>query len=124
MKKRARRALSIWELSIYHQPGLYSRRGGIREEGRCGGHSRSADPPEDPIAAGARAATLSKIFPAEAEGGPGYVRALKVPLPQIPLVVTEGENQLTAFDYILAGAHAIGVGQSSFAPRSSRAAPG
>jgi 2-dehydro-3-deoxyphosphogluconate aldolase/(4S)-4-hydroxy-2-oxoglutarate aldolase len=33
-----------------------------------------------------------------------------VPLPQIPLIVTGGVNQLTAFDYILAGARAIGVG--------------
>ena len=33
-----------------------------------------------------------------------------MPLPQIPLIVTGGVNQLTAFDYILAGAHAIGVG--------------
>lgn len=38
------------------------------------------------------------------------MRALKVPLPHIPLIVTGGVNQLTAFDYILAGAHAIGVG--------------
>ncbi len=38
------------------------------------------------------------------------MRALKVPLPQISLIVTGGVNQLTAFDYILAGAHAIGVG--------------
>jgi 2-dehydro-3-deoxyphosphogluconate aldolase / (4S)-4-hydroxy-2-oxoglutarate aldolase len=33
-----------------------------------------------------------------------------VPLPQIPLIVTGGVNQVTAFDYILAGADAIGVG--------------
>jgi 2-dehydro-3-deoxyphosphogluconate aldolase/(4S)-4-hydroxy-2-oxoglutarate aldolase len=61
-----------------------------------------------------------KIFPAEAEGGPAYVRAIKVPLPQIPLIVTGGVNQLTAFDYILAGAHAIGVG-SELLPREALA---
>jgi 2-dehydro-3-deoxyphosphogluconate aldolase/(4S)-4-hydroxy-2-oxoglutarate aldolase len=33
-----------------------------------------------------------------------------VPLPQIPLIVTGGVNQLTATDFILAGATAIGVG--------------
>jgi 2-dehydro-3-deoxyphosphogluconate aldolase/(4S)-4-hydroxy-2-oxoglutarate aldolase len=43
-------------------------------------------------------------------GGANYVRALKLPLPQIPLIVTGGVNQLTAFDFILAGASAIGVG--------------
>lgn len=51
-----------------------------------------------------------KIFPAATAGGPNYVRALKVPLPEIPIVVTGGVNQQTAFDYILAGAEAIGVG--------------
>jgi 2-dehydro-3-deoxyphosphogluconate aldolase / (4S)-4-hydroxy-2-oxoglutarate aldolase len=51
-----------------------------------------------------------KVFPAAVIGGSKYVRALKVPLPDIPLIVTGGINQLTAFDYILAGATAIGVG--------------
>jgi 2-dehydro-3-deoxyphosphogluconate aldolase / (4S)-4-hydroxy-2-oxoglutarate aldolase len=55
-------------------------------------------------------ADFVKIYPAAAAGGPNYIRALRVPLPQIPLIVTGGVNQLTAFDYILAGAHAIGVG--------------
>jgi 2-dehydro-3-deoxyphosphogluconate aldolase / (4S)-4-hydroxy-2-oxoglutarate aldolase len=55
-------------------------------------------------------AHLVKIFPAATVGGTHYVRALKVPLPEIPLIVTGGVNQLTAFDYILAGASAIGVG--------------
>lgn len=66
--------------------------------------------PSEIIAAWKAGGDFVKIFPAAAEGGPGYVRALKVPLPQIPLIVTGGVNQLTAFDYILAGAHAIGVG--------------
>jgi 2-dehydro-3-deoxyphosphogluconate aldolase/(4S)-4-hydroxy-2-oxoglutarate aldolase len=43
-------------------------------------------------------------------GSADYIRALKVPLAQIPLIVTGGVNQLTAFDFILAGASAIGVG--------------
>ncbi len=51
-----------------------------------------------------------KIFPAATVGGTHYIRAIKVPLPQIPLIVTGGVNQLTAFDYIVAGASAIGVG--------------
>jgi 2-dehydro-3-deoxyphosphogluconate aldolase/(4S)-4-hydroxy-2-oxoglutarate aldolase len=38
------------------------------------------------------------------------VRALKAPLPQIRLIVTGGVNQLTACDFIAAGAAAIGVG--------------
>lgn len=66
--------------------------------------------PSEVIAGWNAGADFVKIFPATTAGGPNYIRALKVPLPQIPLIVTGGVNQLTAFDYILAGAHAIGVG--------------
>ena len=74
--------------------------------------------PSEIIAAWQAGADFVKIFPAASEGGPGYVRTLKVPLPQIPLIVTGGVNQLTAFDYILAGAEAIGVG-SELLPREA-----
>lgn len=66
--------------------------------------------PSEVIAAWNAGADFVKIFPAGTAGGPNYVRALKVPLPQIPIIVTGGVNQQTAFDYILAGAAAIGVG--------------
>jgi 2-dehydro-3-deoxyphosphogluconate aldolase / (4S)-4-hydroxy-2-oxoglutarate aldolase len=66
--------------------------------------------PSEVVTAWKAGADFVKIFPAATAGGPPYVRALKVPLPEIPIIVTGGVNQLTAFDYILAGAHAIGVG--------------
>jgi len=66
--------------------------------------------PSEVIAAWTAGADFVKIFPAATAGGPNYIRALEVPLPQIPLIVTGGVSQLTAFDYILAGARAIGVG--------------
>jgi len=66
--------------------------------------------PSEVIAGWKAGADLVKIFPAAVAGGPPYVRALRVPLPQIPLIVSGGVNQLTAFDYILAGASAIGIG--------------
>jgi 2-dehydro-3-deoxyphosphogluconate aldolase / (4S)-4-hydroxy-2-oxoglutarate aldolase len=66
--------------------------------------------PSEVIAAWKAGSDFVKIFPAATAGGTHYIRALKVPLPQIPLIVTGGVNQLTAFDYILAGANAIGVG--------------
>jgi len=66
--------------------------------------------PTEVIAAWRAGADFVKIFPAATAGGSHYVRALKVPLPKIPLIVTGGVNQLTAFDYILAGASAIGAG--------------
>jgi len=61
-----------------------------------------------------------KIFPAAPVGGVQYVRALKVPLPQIPLIVSGGVNQLTAIDFIEAGASAIGIG-AELLPREALA---
>jgi 2-dehydro-3-deoxyphosphogluconate aldolase / (4S)-4-hydroxy-2-oxoglutarate aldolase len=66
--------------------------------------------PSEVVAGWKAGADFVKIFPAATAGGPNYIRALKIPLPQVPLIVSGGVNQLTAFDYILAGAHAIGVG--------------
>jgi 2-dehydro-3-deoxyphosphogluconate aldolase/(4S)-4-hydroxy-2-oxoglutarate aldolase len=66
--------------------------------------------PTEVIAAWKAGSDFVKIFPAANVGGVQYVRALKVPLPQIPLIATGGVNQLTASDFILAGATAIGVG--------------
>ena len=66
--------------------------------------------PTEIIAAWKAGADLVKIFPSGHVGGFQYVRALKVPLPQIPLIATGGVNQLTATDFILAGATAIGLG--------------
>lgn len=66
--------------------------------------------PTEIIAAWKAGSDLVKIFPTGHIGGTQYVRALKVPLPQIPLIATGGVNQLTASDFILAGATAIGLG--------------
>jgi 2-dehydro-3-deoxyphosphogluconate aldolase/(4S)-4-hydroxy-2-oxoglutarate aldolase len=66
--------------------------------------------PTEIIAAWKAGSDFVKIFPTGHVGGIQYVRALKVPLPQIPLIATGGVNQLNASDFILAGATAIGVG--------------
>ena len=74
-----------------------------------------------PMLAGARTPTevraawragsdLVKIFPCGQVGGAKYIKALKGPLPQIPLVPTGGVNLETAAEFILAGAAALGVG--------------
>jgi 2-dehydro-3-deoxyphosphogluconate aldolase/(4S)-4-hydroxy-2-oxoglutarate aldolase len=65
--------------------------------------------PTEIISAWKAGADFVKIFPTDTVGGAHYVRALTVPMPQIPLIVTGGVNQLTAHDYILAGASAVGV---------------
>jgi 2-dehydro-3-deoxyphosphogluconate aldolase/(4S)-4-hydroxy-2-oxoglutarate aldolase len=51
-----------------------------------------------------------KIFPCSNLGGPSYIKALKGPLPNVPLVPTGGVNLETAADYIRGGAAALGVG--------------
>jgi 2-dehydro-3-deoxyphosphogluconate aldolase/(4S)-4-hydroxy-2-oxoglutarate aldolase len=66
--------------------------------------------PTEVIAAWKAGSDLVKIFPCAQVGGENYVRALKVPFPQIPLVASGGVNQQTAINYILAGATALGVG--------------
>ena len=80
--------------------------------------------PSEIIAAWSAGADFVKIFPAGTAGGPNYVRAIKAPLPQVPLIVTGGVNQLTAFDYILAGAAGDRRGRRAAAQGRDRAAPG
>jgi len=66
--------------------------------------------PSEVIAEWKAGSDFVKIFPTGQVGGTQYLRALKVPLPQIPLIASGGVNQLTATDFILAGATAIGLG--------------
>jgi 2-dehydro-3-deoxyphosphogluconate aldolase / (4S)-4-hydroxy-2-oxoglutarate aldolase len=66
--------------------------------------------PSEVIQAWKAGADFVKIFPCAPLGGDGYIRALKAPFPQIPLIAAGGVNQQTAFQYILAGASALGVG--------------
>ncbi len=58
----------------------------------------------------AGALTPTEVMVASNLGGPSYIKALKGPLPQVPLVPTGGVNLETAADYIRAGAAALGVG--------------
>lgn len=53
---------------------------------------------------------LVKVFPCGNVGGPAYIKALKAPLPQIPLVPTGGVSLETAAAFLRAGASALGVG--------------
>jgi 2-dehydro-3-deoxyphosphogluconate aldolase/(4S)-4-hydroxy-2-oxoglutarate aldolase len=55
-------------------------------------------------------ADLVKIFPCAPVGGDSYIRALKAPLPHVPLIASGGVNQQTALNFILAGAAALGIG--------------
>jgi 2-dehydro-3-deoxyphosphogluconate aldolase / (4S)-4-hydroxy-2-oxoglutarate aldolase len=55
-------------------------------------------------------ADFVKIFPCSQVGGEKYIKALKGPFRHVPLIAAGGVNQMTAANFILAGAAAIGVG--------------
>jgi 2-dehydro-3-deoxyphosphogluconate aldolase / (4S)-4-hydroxy-2-oxoglutarate aldolase len=74
--------------------------------------------PTEVIAAWEAGADFVKIFPCSQVGGPVYLRSLKVPLPQVPLIASGGVNQLSAFNFILAGATALGIGSELMPPEA------
>jgi 2-dehydro-3-deoxyphosphogluconate aldolase / (4S)-4-hydroxy-2-oxoglutarate aldolase len=66
--------------------------------------------PTEIMAAWEAGADFVKVFPCSNVGGPSYLRALKGPFPDIPLVPTGGVNLETAQEFLRAGAAALGVG--------------
>ncbi|MGC3954802.1 MAG: bifunctional 4-hydroxy-2-oxoglutarate aldolase/2-dehydro-3-deoxy-phosphogluconate aldolase [Propionicimonas sp.] len=65
--------------------------------------------PSEAIAARRAGAHLVKLFPAE-QLGPGYLKALRGPLPQIPFVAVGGIRADNARAFLDAGAVGLGVG--------------
>lgn len=65
--------------------------------------------PTEILAAWQAGADMVKVFPASL-GGPGYIKAVLAPLPQLRLVPTGGVSADNAADYLRAGASALGVG--------------
>jgi len=65
--------------------------------------------PTEILAAWEAGADMVKVFPADV-GGPGYIKAIRGPLPQIELVPTGGVSVENAADFIQAGAIAVGIG--------------
>lgn len=65
--------------------------------------------PTEILAAHAAGAAAVKLFPASV-GGVAYVRALRGPLPDVPLVPVGGVWPQEAGAYLAAGADAVGVG--------------
>ena len=65
--------------------------------------------PTEIVAAWEAGADMVKVFPASV-GGPGFIQALKSPLPQVALVPVGGVTLENAAAFIRAGASAIGVG--------------
>ncbi|HMB78982.1 MAG TPA: bifunctional 4-hydroxy-2-oxoglutarate aldolase/2-dehydro-3-deoxy-phosphogluconate aldolase [Vicinamibacterales bacterium] len=66
--------------------------------------------PTEVVQAWRAGADFVKVFPCSAVGGASYLRALKAPLPHIPLVPTGGVTLETVGAFFAAGASAVGVG--------------
>jgi 2-dehydro-3-deoxyphosphogluconate aldolase / (4S)-4-hydroxy-2-oxoglutarate aldolase len=66
--------------------------------------------PTEVMEASEAGADFIKIFPCSNMGGASYIRALKGPFPNVPLVPTGGVNLETAAEFLSAGAAALGVG--------------
>ena len=67
--------------------------------------------PTEMLTAWEAGATYVKVFPASI-GGPGYLKDVRGPLPQLKLIPTGGVSVENAGDFIRAGAVAIAVGSN------------
>jgi 2-dehydro-3-deoxyphosphogluconate aldolase/(4S)-4-hydroxy-2-oxoglutarate aldolase len=59
---------------------------------------------------------MVKVFPVQAVGGAAYLRALRGPFPNIPLVPTGGVTLANIGEMFQAGAAAVGVGTELISP--------
>jgi 2-dehydro-3-deoxyphosphogluconate aldolase / (4S)-4-hydroxy-2-oxoglutarate aldolase len=66
--------------------------------------------PTEVMAAWESGADFVKVFPCGQVGGAKYIKALKGPFPQVPLVPTGGVNLTTAAEFLEAGVAALGIG--------------
>ncbi|WP_262403504.1 bifunctional 4-hydroxy-2-oxoglutarate aldolase/2-dehydro-3-deoxy-phosphogluconate aldolase [Actinomadura sp. CNU-125] len=65
--------------------------------------------PTEVAAAAASGVDAVKLFPASAHG-PGYLKALRDPFPDVPFVPVGGVGRDEAVEYLALGAVAVGVG--------------
>ena len=67
--------------------------------------------PTEIMAAWKAGSDFVKVFPCAANGGPSYIRSLKGPFSEVPMIASGGVNQTNAVDFIRAGAAALGIGR-------------
>lgn len=67
--------------------------------------------PTEVVNAWKAGADFVKVFPCSLVGSDNYIRTLKRPFPQIPVIAAGGVNQQNAAHYILAGVAALSVGK-------------
>lgn len=65
-------------------------------------------------------AAMVKLFPAKSAGGPAYVKELRGPFRDIPLLACGGVSAGNAAEYLAAGADALAFGGSVFARLATR----
>ena len=70
--------------------------------------------PKEILAAWRHGASLVKVFPSGALGGPAFLRAVRGPLGHVPLIPTSGPTSDTMDEWVAAGAVAVGVGPEVF----------
>ncbi len=93
-------------VSPHTDPGL-----AVRARSRGVAYLPGALTPTEIVTAWASGAAAVKLFPARL-GGPRYLRDLREPLPDVPIVPTGGVSAENAADWFAAGAVAVGVGGS------------
>jgi 2-dehydro-3-deoxyphosphogluconate aldolase/(4S)-4-hydroxy-2-oxoglutarate aldolase len=67
--------------------------------------------PTEILAAWKAGSDFVKVFPCSQVGGDSYIRTLRRPFPEIPLIAGGGVTQQNAAHYLLAGASALSVGK-------------
>jgi 2-dehydro-3-deoxyphosphogluconate aldolase/(4S)-4-hydroxy-2-oxoglutarate aldolase len=67
--------------------------------------------PTEILSAWEAGADIVKVFPSDFVG-PGYLKAVRAPLPQVRMLPTGGVNLKTAAEFLKAGACALGIGSS------------
>lgn len=73
--------------------------------------------PTEILTAWEAGADVVKVFPSDVTG-PGYLKAVRGPLPQVRLMPTGGVNLQTAAAFLAAGAWALGLGGSLVEPEA------
>jgi 2-dehydro-3-deoxyphosphogluconate aldolase/(4S)-4-hydroxy-2-oxoglutarate aldolase len=63
-------------------------------------------------------ADFIKVFPCSLLGGASYIKTLKLPFPDIPLIASGGVTQSNVADFILAGAVGVGIGRDLVNPEA------
>jgi 2-dehydro-3-deoxyphosphogluconate aldolase / (4S)-4-hydroxy-2-oxoglutarate aldolase len=74
--------------------------------------------PTEVVSAWKAGSDFVKVFPCSLVGSDNYIRALRRPFPDIPLIAGGGVTQQNAAHYLLAGACALSVGKELI-PRES-----